>query len=278
MLEKFDLHGTLVPLFTAWGMRVLGAVAVLVIGIFVAKFIRSWVRRGLARSRIDATLIPFLSSLVHYALVAIVGVAVLGLFGIQTASIVAILGAAAFAVGLALQGTLSHFASGVMLLAFRPFRIGDFVETGDTTGTVEEIGIFMTHLNTPDNVRVIVPNSAIFGQLIKNYTTNDIRRVDMVIGVSYADDIGKALGTVKRVLRESPLILDMPETVVEVLELGDSSVNLAVRPWVKKEDYWTVWFTMHRTLKEELEAAGCSIPFPQRDVHLFPERPAIQAG
>lgn len=274
MLEKLDLHGTLVPLITAWGMRVLGAVAVLVIGFFVAKLFRSWVRRGLDRSKIDATLIPFLSSLVYYSMVAIVVVAVLGLFGIQTASIVAILGAAAFAVGLALQGTLSHFASGVMLLAFRPFRIGDFVETSDTKGTVQEIGIFMTQLNTPDNVRVIVPNGAIFGKIIKNYATNDVRRMDMVMGISYTDDIGKAVDTIKRVLKDSPMVLDMPETVVEVLELGDSSVNLAVRPWVKREDYWTVWFQMHRALKEALEAAGCSIPFPQRDVHLFRETAA----
>jgi small conductance mechanosensitive channel len=255
-------------------MRVLGAVAVLVIGFFVARLFRSWVRRGLNRSRIDATLTPFLTTLVYYALVAIVVVAVLGLFGIQTASIVAILGAAAFAVGLALQGTLSHFASGVMLLAFRPFRIGDFVETSDTKGTVQEIGIFMTHLNTPDNVRVIVPNASIFGKIIKNYATNDIRRVDMVLGVSYTDDIGMAMGTIQRVLKDSPMVLAEPETVVEVVELGDSSVNLAVRPWVKKDDYWTVWFQMHRELKLALEAAGCAIPFPQRDVHLFQESAA----
>jgi small conductance mechanosensitive channel len=274
MLEKFDLHGTLLPLVTAWGMRVLGAVAVLVIGFFVARLFRSWVRRGLNRSRIDATLTPVLTTLVYYALVAIVVVAVLGLFGIQTASIVAILGAAAFAVGLALQGTLSHFASGVMLLAFRPFRIGDFVETSDTKGTVQEIGIFMTHLNTPDNVRVIVPNASIFGKIIKNYATNDIRRVDMVLGVSYTDDIGMAMGTIQRVLKDSPMVLAEPETVVEVVELGDSSVNLAVRPWVKKDDYWTVWFQMHRELKLALEAAGCAIPFPQRDVHLFQESAA----
>jgi small conductance mechanosensitive channel len=161
-----------------------------------------------------------------------------------------------------------------MLLAFRPFRIGDFVETSDTKGTVQEIGIFMTQLNTPDNVRVIVPNGAIFGKIIKNYATNDVRRVDMVMGISYTDDIGKAVETIKRVLKDSPMVLDMPETVVEVLGLGDSSVNLAVRPWVKREDYWTAWFQMHRALKEALEAAGCSIPFPQRDVHLFQESAA----
>jgi small conductance mechanosensitive channel len=264
----------IVPVVAKWGLRVVGALAVLLVGWLVAKGIRSGVRRALERTRVDVTLVPFISKIVYYGFLTFVVLAVLGIFGIQTASIIAVLGAAAFAVGLALQGTLSNFSAGVMILIFRPFKVGDYVEAGGSAGSVLEIDIFNTVLNTPDNVRVIVPNSAVYGTTIKNYATNDTRRVDMVMGIAYTDDIGTAVETITRVVKADERVLAEPALTVAVAELADSSVNLVVRPWCNKGDYWPLKFDLTRKLKEELEAAGCNIPFPQRDVHLFNEAPA----
>jgi small conductance mechanosensitive channel len=267
----------LIRLLSAWGLSVLGALAVLIIGMIAAGIIRRGVAGAMRKRKADETLIPFVTGLVYYLVVAFVIIAVLGLFGVQVTSIIAVLGAVAFAVGLALQGTLSNFAAGVMLLLFRPFRVGDFVDAGGALGAVAEIGIFSTILNTPDNVRVIVPNSTIWGQVIKNFAANDTRRNDLVVGVSYSDDLGKASETILRVLKADARVLKDPAPVVAVSELGDSSVNLVVRPWCRKEDYWGLRFDLTRKFKEELEAAGCSIPFPQRDVHLFHEDGKQQA-
>jgi small conductance mechanosensitive channel len=276
-LAGFDLTDTLnslTEIISTWGLKAVGAIAVLLIGMTVAKMIRGSMQRGLGRTKLDPTLIPFLSGMVYYIVVAFVVTAVLGLFGIQTTSLIAVLGAAGLAVGLALQGTLANFSAGVMLLIFRPFRAGDFVEAGGVAGAVKEVGIFSTTLATPDNVRIIVPNSSVYGQTIKNYAANPTRRNDMVFGISYSDDIGRAINTINRVLAADERVLKDPAPVVAVSELGDSSVNLVVRPWCTKEDYWTLRFDLNRTLKEELEAAGCSIPFPQRDVHLYNESAA----
>jgi small conductance mechanosensitive channel len=262
---SMDLIGGLI---TAWGLRVVGALALLVVGWLVAKLVRRSVRKALERSRMDETLVPFLSKLVYYLFLTLVIVAVLSLFGIETTSFIAILGAAGLAIGLALQGTLSNFAAGVMLLLFRPFRVGDYVEAGGTAGSVAEIGVFATTLNTPDNVQIVVPNSVVYGQIIKNYSANDTRRNDLVVGISYDDDIGTAVGTIQRVVDSDSRALKEPAPVIAVAEMADSSVNLVVRPWCRKEDYWALRFDLTRKLKEELEAAGCSIPYPQRDVHL----------
>ncbi len=276
-LDWQSLLPVLTDLMLTWGVRVLGALAVLVIGRVVAGMARRAVRRLLQRSSVDDTLIPFVSSLVYYLLLAFVLIAVLGLFGIPTASFIAVLGAAGLAVGLALQGTLSNFASGVMLLLFRPFRAGDFVEAGGASGTVAEIGIFNTSLNTPDNIRVIIPNSAIFGQTINNFAANDTRRNDMTLGIGYDDDIDTAMAVIRKALEEDERVLPEPEPVIAVGELADSSVNLVIRPWCKRQDYWALRWDLTRRLKVELEAAGCSIPYPQRDVHLFQEASG-QAG
>ena len=270
-LVSGEIVDQLVPVVAKWGVRVAGALAVLLVGLLVAKAIRGGVRRALERTRVDATLIPFISKIVYYGFLTFVVLAVLGIFGIQTASIIAVLGAAAFAVGLALQGTLSNFSAGVMILIFRPFKVGDYVEAGGSAGSVVEIDIFNTVLNTPDNVRVIIQNSSVYGSTIKNYATNDTRRVDMVMGIAYTDDIGTAVETITRVVKADERVLAEPELTVAVSELADSSVNLVVRPWCNKGDYWPLKFDLTRKLKEELEAAGCSIPFPQRDVHLFTE-------
>jgi len=266
------MNDTLIALFATWGLRVVGALAVLAAGWFGARSVRGAVRKALARRDTDATLIPFASSLAYYLVITFVLVAVLGMFGVQVTSIIAVLGAVAFAVGLALQGTLSNFASGVMLLLFRPFKVGDYVDAGGTAGSVAEIGIFFTTLNTPDNVRVVVPNTSVWGQTIHNYAANDTRRNDMVVGVSYDDDLGRAIEIIQGVVHGDERVLPEPAPTIAVSELGDSSVNIVVRPWCNKADYWNVRFDLTRKMKEALEAGGCSIPFPQRDVHLFQEK------
>ncbi len=254
---------------TTWGLRVLGALAVLVLGVVAARWVRRGLRRGLTRARVSETLVPFLSDLAYYAALAFVVVSVLGLFGIPTASLVAVLGAAGLAVGLALQGTLSNFAAGVMLLAFRPFRVSDLVEIGGTMGVVDAITVFTTTLHTPDNVQIVVPNAKVWGEVIKNYTANETRRIDLVIGISYDDDIGLALDTIRSVVEADGRVLAEPALVLAVGDLGDSSVNLLVRPWCQVKDYWAVRWDLIRAIKVALEGAGCSIPYPQRDVHLY---------
>jgi small conductance mechanosensitive channel len=263
-----DLLGRVMTLITDWGLKVIGALVVLIIGRMIAKAIRKGVRKALERGKMDPTLVPFVSSLTYYLVMAFVLIAVLGMIGIETASMIAVLGAAGLAVGLALQGTLANFASGVMLLVFRPFHKGDFIEAAGVAGSVDTVGIFTTTLNTPDNVRIVLPNGTVWGQTIKNYATNPTRRVDLVMGISYDDDIGKAMETINRVLDNEPRLLKDPAPTVAVSELADSSVNLVVRPWCAKEDYWGVYFDLTRAMKEELEKSGCSIPYPQTDVHL----------
>jgi small conductance mechanosensitive channel len=255
-------------LLTEWGMKAVGALAVLVIGWMVAKWVRGSTRKALAKSKLDATLVPFLSSMVYYLILSFVVIAALKMFGVEATSLIAVLGAAGLAVGLAMQGTLSNFAAGMMLLIFRPFKVGDYVDAGGVAGSVAEIAIFATTLNTPDNVRIIVPNGTIYGAVIRNYSANDTRRNDIIAGISYGDDIGTAIETIKRVLSADPRVLKDPAPVIAVAELADSSVNLVVRPWCTKEDYWGLRFDLMRAMKEQLEAAGCSIPFPQSDVHL----------
>lgn len=270
-MDTEQITSTVTTYVAQWGLQVLGAVAVLVLGWIAAGLVRRAIRRALERAAVDTTLRPFVAGLVYYGVLAVVGVAVLSLFGIQTASLVAVLGAAGLAVGFALQGTLSNFASGVMLLLFRPLKVGDYVEVAGTDGSVIEIGIFSTVLNSPDNVRLVVPNSKIYGDTIKNYHGFDTRRVDLVIGIGYDDDIGLAIETIHSVLGDDDRVLPEPEPVIAVHELGDSSVNLVVRPWCDVSEYWPLRWDLTRRLKEELEAAGCSIPYPQRDVHLSRE-------
>ena len=247
----------------------------LLIGRMAAGWSRKLTRASLARGGVDETLIPFVSRLAYTGVMLFVAIAVVGMFGVPTASFVAVLGAAGLAVGLAFQGTISNFASGVMLLIFRPVSVGDFVDIGGTTGKVGEIRIFATVLNTPDNVRIIVPNSSVFGQTIKNYSSNATRRVDLVMGVSYDDDLSVVVRTIEEVIAADGRILAEPEPVVAVAELADSSVNLVVRPWCNADEYWQVRWDLIRTLKERLEAAGCTIPYPQRDVHVHQHLQAV---
>lgn len=266
-----EAAGMVIALVSTWGLRVIGALAVLIIGRWIAGRIRKGAARALERAKLDATLVPFLSSMIYYVVIAVVLIAVLNLFGIETTSLIAVMGAAGLAIGLALQGTLSNFAAGTMLLIFRPFRAGDYVEVGGTAGSVAEIGLFSTILNTPDNVRITVPNSSVYGETIRNYSANDTRRNDIAIGIGYDDDIGKAIDVIREILDGDSRVLAEPAHLVAVSGLGDSSVDLVVRPWCKREDYWGLRFDLIRGMKEKLEEAGCSIPFPQRDVHFFPQ-------
>ena len=271
MFDLEALTATATNVVASWTPKVAGALAVLAIGWVFAGWIKRVFRRALTASRVDELLIPFLSGMVHVSVVVLVAVTAVGVLGVSTASFVAVLGAAGLAVALAFQGTFSNFASGVMLLTFRPFDVGHVVEVGGVTGTVKEVSIFTCLLTTPDNVHIRVPNSQIFGATIKNFSSSGTRRIDLVVGVSYEDDLGVAVRTCQDVIAADPRVLDDPAAVVAVNELGDSSVNLVVRPWVKSDDYWDTRWDLTRALKENLEAAGCSIPYPQRDVHLYPK-------
>ncbi|MHA7837223.1 MAG: mechanosensitive ion channel family protein [bacterium] len=265
-----------IEMVSTWGISVVGAIVLLIVGRIAAGWIRRSVTKALTRANVDSSLVPFFSSMIYYVVIGVVLIAVLNLFGIETTSLIAVLGAAGLAVGLALQGTLSNFAAGVMLLIFRPIRVGDYVEVAGQGGTVAEISIFSTLLNTPDNVRITIPNAQVYGDTVKNYSFNDTRRVDLVMGIAYGDDIGKAIEIIERVVTSDERTLRDPEPTIAVNELADSSVNLVVRPWCNKADYWPLRFDLTRALKEELEAGGCHIPFPQRDVHVieFPEKKA----
>ena len=267
-----DLNTLLAILTTQvanWAPKVAGALAVLVVGWMLAGWAKRFTRKALQRSGVDAILVPFVAGLVHVVAISMVAVAAITTLGVGTASFVAVLGAAGLAVALAFQGTFSNFAAGVMLLTFRPFKVGDFVEVGGSSGSVKEIGIFTCLLTTPDNIQIRVPNSGVFGQTIRNFSASDTRRIDLVVGVGYDDDLGVALRTCLDVVNADPRVLADPAPVVAVSELGDSSVNLVVRPWVQSGDYWPTRWDLTRALKENLEAAGCSIPFPQRDIHLY---------
>lgn len=263
----FDLN-FLLPFLTEWGLKVVGAIAVLIIGRMAAGMIRAGIRRAMTKAEVDPTLIPFVASLVYYVVLAVVLIAVLSLFGVQTTSLVAILGAAGLAVGLALQGTLSNFAAGVMLLVFRPFKVGDFVEVGGIAGSVVAVRIFSTIIKTGDNIMITVPNAQVWGGTIKNYNGFETRRIDLVMGIDYGDDIQVAVDTIQRIVTGHDKVLAEPAPLIAVANLGDSAVELVVRPWVTGADYWGVRFDLTRQLKEGLEAAGCSFPYPQQDVHM----------
>lgn len=241
------------------------ALVVLVLGWSLAGGVGRLVRRRVnAMPEIDPTLGSFLASLVHWAILAMVLVAVLGVFGIQATSIVAILGAASLAIGLALQGTLGHLAAGVMLVVFRPYRIGQYVDIAGTAGTVVDLDLFTTELVTPDNVQIIVPNGQAWGAVITNYSAHDRRRVDLVFGIDYGDDAGSAMSIVAEVARADARVLPDPEPWVRVTGLGDSSVNLTARLWCRTEDYWELKFQMTRAIKEAFDAGGITIPFPHQ--------------
>lgn len=262
-----NLMQALIDFATGYGIKVVGAIVVLIIGRMVAGWARSMVRRVLGKRDTDQAIISFVASLAYWLILIFAIMSALGNFGVETASLVAVLGAAGFAVGFALQGSLSNFAAGVMLLLFRPFRVGDFIEAGGASGTVRELNLFTTVMMTPDNIRVMVPNGKIFGDTIKNITAEDTRRVDMVIGIGYGSDIGSAVRIMQELLDSDQRVLKDPAPQIAVSELADSSVNLVVRPWVNKADYWALKFEFTRAVKEAFDREGVEIPFPQIMVH-----------
>ena len=254
---------------SGFGMQLIAAIAVFVIGRWVVRRLANFLERAMTRANTDPTLVGFFRNIVYFGLLTMVVIASVSQLGIQTTSFIAVLGAAGLAIGLALQGSLANFASGVLMIIFRPFKAGDFIEAGGTTGTVEEIQLFTSRLRTPDNKVIIIPNSQITAGTITNFSARDTRRLDLVFGVSYGDDLDKVKRVINEVLAEETRLLDDPEPAVGVLNLGDSSVDFAVRPWVKSEDYWGVFFDLQEAMKKRFDREGISIPFPQQDVHLY---------
>ena len=264
-----------VEAITTYGLDVIGGIIILVVGWIAAAWIARATRNALGKTdRVDETLRGFFSGLVRYAVLAVVIIAVLNQFGVETTSLIAVFGAAGLAIGLALQGTLSNVAAGVMLLIFRPFRVGQYVDVAGHAGTVKELALFTTELATPDNVQIIIPNASVWGASVVNYSHHTTRRLDITLGIAYGDDIDHAFATVRKVLDAEDRMLGDPEPQIVVGELGDSSVNLYVRIWLKAADYWPAKFDLTKAFKEALDAAGISIPFPQRDVHLFEAKAA----
>ena len=223
----------------------------------------------MTKSNVDETLVSFVGNLTYVALLTFVVIAAINQLGIQTTSFIAVIGAAGLAIGLALQGSLANFAAGVLLIIFRPFKAGDFIDGAGVAGTVEEIQIFTTHLKTPDNKSIIVPNAKLTGDNITNFSAKDTRRVDMTFGVGYSDDLQKVRQILEDILSKDGRVLQDPAPTIGVLELADNSVNFACRPWVKTEDYWGAYFDITETVKKRFDAEGVSIPYPQRDVHVY---------
>ena len=252
-----------------YGVDIVGAIVLLIIGWTVAGWARRGIRHALERvPRMDETLKPFLAKLVWYVTMAFVLVAVLSQFGVQTTSVIAVLGAAGLAIGLALQGTLANVASGVMLLFLRPFNIGDYVDAGGIAGTVVEIGLFNTEIKTSKGLCLIVPNKIIWESPITNFSRNPTRRFDITVGISYGDDVNGATDLLMGLLTGDERILDDPEPLAVVEELGDSAVIINLRAWTRAEDFWAAVWDLKKAIKVEFEVAGYSIPFPQRDIHI----------
>ena len=258
-----------IEIVTVYGLDVIGALAILIVGWMIAGWVRATVNRGLGKvPNMDGTLRPFLANLVRWIVLAFVIVAVLNQFGVETTSIIAVLGAAGLAIGLALQGTLSNVASGVMLLVLRPFKAGDFIDAGGLAGTVVEIGLFTSEIKTGDGVYIMAPNSQIWNSTITNFSRNPTRRIDILMGVSYNDNIDVAQKTLQDVMEADDRVLKDPAPTTMVMNLGASSVDINMRFWVNNADYWGVLFDTNKAAKIAIEAAGCSIPYPQQDVYM----------
>ena len=266
--ESEQYVDTLINLFVVWGPKLVGAILALIIGLYIVKTIAGVIDKAMARKEMDPSLRPFIVSLVSTLLKVMVVVSVLGMVGIQMTSFIAILGAAGLAVGMALSGTLQNFAGGVMILTFKPFKVGDYIEAQGYAGTVNTIQIFNTILKTPDNKTIIIPNGGLSTSSMVNYSSEPTRRVDWVFGIAYGDDIDKAKTVLVNLLTANDKVLKDPEPFVELGELADSSVNFTVRAWVNAADYWAVHFYMLENVYRKFGDEGLNIPFPQMDVHL----------
>jgi len=257
-----------IDLAITWGIKILGAIAIFIIGKWLAKVVTNLIKKALEKSKVDVTLVKFLGDLSYFGLLILVIIAALGTLGVDTTSFAAIVAAAGLAVGFALQQNVSNFGAGVVILFLRPFKIGDFVEIAGTAGVVDAIGIFNTTLKTGDNRIIIIPNSNIIGNNIVNYSREAIRRIDLVIGVGYEDDLKLVKQTLQEIVNSNEKILKDPAPAIALAELADSSVNFNVRPWVKSEDYWSVRSELLEKIKLTFDEKGINIPYPQMDIHL----------
>jgi len=263
------LFSKIAELATTYGLQLILAILVLVVGLIVIRSITKWSVKMMNKSEVDPSLVPFLRSLISITLKILLIISILSMVGIQMTSFIAVLGAAGLAVGLALQGTLQNFAGGVIILLFKPYKVGDYITTQGYSGTVKEIQIFTTVLTTPDNQTIIIPNSPIAVNPLTNYSTQDTRRVDFTFGIGYNDDIDKARSVIMKIINEDERIHKEPEPLVKIANLGDSSVDFATRVWVNSGDYWSVFFDTNEKIKKAFDSEGISIPFPQQDVHLY---------
>ena len=252
------------------GVSVVYALVILVVGLWISKLLTKMTRRALSKKEVEPTLVKFGTNILYAILVVFVITATMNKVGIQTTSLIAVIGAAGLAIGLALQGSLANFAAGVLIIIFHPFKVGDVIEGAGVLGSVKELGIFTTVLKTPDNKTIFIPNGSLAGGNITNYTLEDTRRVEMTVGVGYGEDIKKVKEVLTDIITSDERVLKDPEPVVALLELADSSVNFVVRPWTKTEDYWGVYFDTMAAVKLRLDEEGIEIPFPQTDVHLHP--------
>lgn len=267
-IDLEQLASTLQQTGVDFALRLITAVVIFYVGRMVANILTGTLRRMMQKNEVDKTLETFICNLTRIALLAFVVIAAISALGVETTSVIAVLGAAGLAVGLAMQGSLSNFAAGVLIVLFRPYRVGDYIEAAGIGGTVESVQILTTVMRTPDNKRIIVPNSQIMNSAITNYSVNDTRRIDLVVGVGYGDDLDKVRATLEDLVENEERILRDPAWVIAVGELADSSVNFYVRPWVKTEDYWSVRFDLTEAIKKRFDDVGIQIPFPQHDVHL----------
>ena len=252
-----------------FGLKLVIAIVIFYVGRIVARLVTRGLRNLMQSQEVDKILETFVCNLVYWALMFFVIIAAINQIGVQTTSMIAVMGAAGLAVGLALQGSLANFAAGVLIVMFRPYRVGDFVEAAGISGVVLQVQILTTILKTGDNKQIIVPNGQIMGSIITNYSANDTRRVDMTVGVSYDDDLDKVRSTIQELVDADDRVLKDPECLIAVSELADSSVNFTVRPWVKTADYWGVKFDLTEAIKKRFDKEGISFPFPQQDVHLY---------
>lgn len=264
-----EMVKTVQSLSVQYGLNIIGAVVTIIIGVWLARFLSRLVGKALLKKEVDQTLINFFVSLIKIGLIIFVIISAASQIGIETTSFVAVIAAAGLAIGFALQGSLSNFAAGIMLIIFRPFKAGDFIEGSGVSGSVEQVGIFISILNTPDNKKIFIPNSKLTSDTITNYSANDTRRIDMVFGIGYSDDIDKAKKIIESILANDTRILKEPVPQIVVAELGDSSVNFNVRPWVESKDFWGVYFDVTENIKKKFDENKISIPFPQRDVHMY---------
>ena len=267
-MEKVELYtAKAVDLIMSWGPKLVLAIVLLIVGIIVINAFSRFLRKVMKKRDVDPTLVPFLVGLISTLLKIMLIISVVDIVGVKTTSFVAVLGAAGLAVGLALQGSLSNFAGGVLIMIFKPYKVGDYIQAQGEAGTVRAVQIFNTVLNTPDNRRVIIPNGAVSGGTITNFSVEETRRMDLIFGIGYDDDLEKAKNVLKEMTASDERLLTDPAPFIGVSELGDSSVNLVVRIWCKKEDYWDIHFDWQNNVKLRFDKENITIPYPQRTIH-----------